>query len=252
MRLQIFSDIHMDVQAAACPALGPGVDCVVVAGDVCEGIGRGLRWLREHLGAAIPIAFVAGNHEYFAKVRPEERRAGRLAAREHGVAFLDDDEAMLAGIRFIGSTLWADYALFGAERREEMMQVAARRMMDHRRIREASGAFITPAQSLGLHQASRAYLEQALARPHAGPTVVVTHHGPHPASLAEKFREDPLSAAFISDLSELVDRHRPALWVHGHTHVSLDYRAGATRIVCNPHGYGTENPAFDPALIVEV
>ena len=26
----------------------------------------------------------------------------------------------------------------------------------------------------------------------------------------------------------------------------------ATRVVCNAHGYGSENAAFDPALVVEI
>jgi hypothetical protein len=44
----------------------------------------------------------------------------------------------------------------------------------------------------------------------------------------------------------------PELFVHGHTHCSFDYRVGQTRVLCNPHGYGDENPDFNPSLIVEV
>ena len=61
-----------------------------------------------------------------------------------------------------------------------------------------------------------------------------------------------MTGAFVSDLSALIEAHRPALWVHGHVHNSSDYRIGDTRIVCNPHGYGNENPDFDGALVVEV
>ena len=48
-----------------------------------------------------------------------------------------------------------------------------------------------------------------------------------------------------------------SLWVHGHTHHSFDYRAGATRIVANPRGYpmkdgGFENPRFQAALLVDI
>lgn len=252
MRLQIFSDIHFDVVDGFEPRLAPGVDAVIVAGDLCEGIDRGIRWLRAHLGLEVAIVLVAGNHEYFARVRSEERAAGAAAAREHGVTLLDDDEVVIGGVRFIGATLWADYELYGAERRDEMMAIARRRMMDHRRILEAPGRFITPEESLALHQASRAWIAERLAAPHDGTTIVVTHHGPHPLSLADQYREDLLSAAFISDLSPLIERHAPALWVHGHTHVGLDYQVGPTRIVCNPRGYGSENPAFDPALVIDV
>jgi hypothetical protein len=40
--------------------------------------------------------------------------------------------------------------------------------------------------------------------------------------------------------------------MHGHTHDSADYRVGETRVVCNPRGYGLENPSYDPALVIEV
>jgi Icc-related predicted phosphoesterase len=33
---------------------------------------------------------------------------------------------------------------------------------------------------------------------------------------------------------------RPALWLHGHTHGSCDYKLGDTRVVCNPMGYPGE------------
>jgi Icc-related predicted phosphoesterase len=252
MRLQIFSDVHFDVMDVYEPVLAPGVDAVVAAGDLCEGMDRGMAWLRHHLGDDVAIVLVPGNHEFYARVRSEERQAAAEAARRHRVTLLDDETAVIGGVRFVGSTLWADFELFGADLKWEAMTLAQGLVVDHRRIWEAPGRFFSPEDALRQHCLSRAWMGRRLAEPHAGPTVVVTHHGPHPSSLAAKFRDDMLSAAFISDLSELIERRQPALWVHGHTHVSFDYCVGATRIICNPHGYGGENPAFDPALVVEV
>lgn len=252
MRLHIFSDIHCDVSDDWSPPRLAGVDAVIVAGDVREGLDSAMRWLRQRLDPDVAIVLVAGNHEYFARSRPEERLLGRGAAAAHGVAFLDDTSAVIGGVRFVGATLWTNYELYGADRRDEMMAIARRSMMDHRRILEQPGCFISPEDELELHRSSIAFIAATLAEPFAGPTVVVTHHGPHPLSLADRYRDDPISAAFISDLSPLISQFQPALWVHGHTHVSFDYRVGATRIVCNPHGYGSENPEFDPELMVEV
>lgn len=82
---------------------------------------------------------------------------------------------------------------------------------------------------------------------------------PHPGSVAARFARDSLTPAFVSHLSDLIERRQPALWVHGHTHDCFDYRVGATRIVCNPKGYGPmrpgkplENRAFDVGKVVEV
>ena len=103
-----------------------------------------------------------------------------------------------------------------------------------------------------LHRASRTWLTGVLETPFDGPTVVVTHHAPAWASVAERYRTDRVTAAYASDLSALILATQPALWVHGHIHTPSDYRMGATRVICNPHGYGRENPDFDPALVVEV
>jgi predicted phosphodiesterase len=252
MRLQIFSDFHFDVTRAQAPRVVPGVDAVIVAGDVCEGIPRGFQWLRDHLGPDVPIVFVAGNHEYFGRSLAAEQAAGAAAARKLGITFLEGQEARFGRVRFIGATLWADFDLFGEEARADAMKAAEAFMVDHRQIARTDGRAFLATDARAAHIAARQILVERLAEPHDGPTVVVTHHAPHKQSLADKFRDDPLSAAFISDLSGLIEAHRPALWVHGHTHVSFDYRVGPTRIVCNPHGYGDENAAFDPALVVAI
>jgi Icc-related predicted phosphoesterase len=89
--------------------------------------------------------------------------------------------------------------------------------------------------------------------------VVVTHHGPHPGSLHERYAEDEaMNASFISDLSDVIAEQQPALWIHGHVHDTHDYTVGGeggdgTRIVCNPHAYAwAPNPGFIPDLMVEL
>jgi Icc-related predicted phosphoesterase len=82
--------------------------------------------------------------------------------------------------------------------------------------------------------------------------VVVTHHAPHPLSVHPRYAGSALNASFASDLSEMMELWQPELWVHGHVHDTFDYVVRNTRVVCNPRGYGTENPAFDPALVVEI
>ena len=53
-----------------------------------------------------------------------------------------------------------------------------------------------------------------------------------------------------------MDGRHAALWLHGHTHDSFDYRINGTRVVCNPRGYArngiNENALFDPSLTLEV
>ena len=134
------------------------------------------------------------------------------------------------------------------------MNACATGMNDHRRIGWQKQPWLRfrPQEAALLHHQSKTYLAEVLATPFRGPTVVISHHACHPRSIHPEFMSDSLTGAFASDLSTLIEAHQPTLWVHGHVHQSFDYRVGETRILCNPHGYGTENPNFDGALVVEV
>jgi Icc-related predicted phosphoesterase len=96
-----------------------------------------------------------------------------------------------------------------------------------------------------------------MERAHAGPVVVATHHLPSLRSVAERYRNDPVTAGFASRLDPIIARG-PAVWAHGHTHDSCLWRArGGTLVVCNPAGYALrngrrENAAFAPRLVVDI
>jgi Icc-related predicted phosphoesterase len=256
MRIQILSDLHVDAGGIHRPQLAAGVDVLVVAGDVCAGVESGFQVLRHHVPAATPIVMVLGNHEFYGFGYAKELARARKLAPAHNIHLLENDTAEIGGVRFGGASLWTDYDLFGPENREDCMRTAAMGLNDHRLIGITTGGSsdrrFQPLDALALHQQSRTFLDQALAIPHAGPTVVVTHHAPHENSVAAQYRNSLLTGAFVSDLSELLEAHQPKLWVHGHTHTSFDYHVGTTRIICNPAGYGAENPAFNPTLVVEV
>lgn len=254
MRLQIFSDLHADVAAPRSITVWSDVDTVVVAGDVCEGAERGFAWLRQIVPMQVPIIAVLGNHEFYRRCWSEELAHARSVAPLYGVHLLEDDTVTLGKVRFIGASLWTDYALFGMHNLPRAMLVAATGLNDHKRIKWSKEPWrrFRPQEALLLHKRSRAFIEPTLTTPFDGATVVVTHHAPHPGSIHSRYKSALLSAAYVSDLTPIIEACRPDLWVHGHVHESFDYYAGDTRIVCNPHGYGVENPRFDPALVVEI
>ena len=101
-----------------------------------------------------------------------------------------------------------------------------------------------------MHRATRAFLGAELARPREGPTVVVTHHAPHPDSLPD--RHAHLAWCDASDLTGLMESGAPDLWMHGHVHRHADYRVGRTRIVYNARGHVDEVTVFAPDLVVNV
>ena len=254
MHLQIFSDLHVDVRPPKPITVAPDIDAVVVAGDTCQGAEQGFAYLRSIVPMHIPIVAVMGNHEFYRRCYGEELTQARKVASLYGVHLLENDIAILNGVRFVGCTLWTDYAVFGEANVARAMQAASHGLNDHRRISWGKQPWrrFRPAEALRLHHGSRAFIKATLSEPFVGATMVVTHHAPHVGSLHPRYGNDIISAAYVSDLAALIEAGKPDLWVHDHVHLSFDYTVGGTRVVCNPHGYGQENPAFDPALTVEV
>ena len=84
--------------------------------------------------------------------------------------------------------------------------------------------------------------------------VVITHHLPSQRSVDECYKGNILNGAYANDLDYRIEHYMPDVWIHGHTHTSLDYKLGETRVLCNPRGYypGALNPDFDPELVIEV
>lgn len=252
MKLWIISDLHLDFEMYE-PVI-PDADVCVVAGDILQGCGNSIRWLDRIIGPAMPVVFVAGNHEHYGHSIFEGLEWAKVhAAQCPAVRFLENAVAVIGGVRFIGCTLWTDYELYGNS--EFAMAVASLQLNDHRQVawrRLPVYEGFPPAKARELHQMSRAYLEAELTKPFDGETVVVTHHAPHPYSVNPRFKGSALNPAFGSDMGDLIVARRPALWVHGHMHDSVDYTVAGTRVIANPKGYYGENGVFDPALVVEV
>src|SRR6185312_3576085 len=250
-RFRIFSDLHLEFSAWT-PPRGLA-EAVLLAGDIAVGT-RGIEWARRHF-ADTPIIYVPGNHEFYGAKLPDALEVLREAARRCDVDFLDGDSCVVGGTRFLGATLWTDYALYGSEPEEldRAMADAVEEMNDFRMIKWADGSWLTPEQVREVHLAKAQWLADALAQPFSGPTVVITHHLPHRLSIHPRFEGTRYNPCFASDLDHLV-RAPVALWVHGHTHESIDYTINGTRVFCNPRGYVPRepNPSFDPSGRVEL
>ena len=261
MKIWMFSDLHLE----GCdwsPSVRPEFDVLVAAGDIHDPGHLAIPWLQE-VSRGKPVIYVPGNHEWYAHKHAftVEEETEKLVERskDTNVNVLMDDNVVIGDVRFLGSTLWTDFAINGNA--EGAMAYAAVGMNDHRVIyTKAIGNRMQPVESRSWHFASRAWLESELPRKGAwSRTVVVTHHLPHPKSIDPRYRGSPLNPAFASDLSGLVEGSGADLWIHGHTHSSVNYQAGSTRVVCNPKGYGPngrwithENTQFREDLVIEV
>lgn len=138
------------------------------------------------------------------------------------------------------------------------MQLAEMKMNDYHRIRLAGKGYrnLRPTDTLAIHKKHRKIIERALLiDPPHGKTVVVTHMLPSMLSIPDQYAGEELSPAYASNLDALVGA--ADIWIHGHTHTSMDYNIGKCRVVCNPCGYvmrtgNNENSSFNPNLIIEI
>lgn len=251
MRIRVLSDLHIEFQDWQPPAAQ--ADVVVLAGDIHVGP-RGLEWASARFPGT-PIIYVPGNHEFYRSHVQSLVAQMRQTGTQLGVSVLCGDELILNGTRFLGATLWTDFAFYGSEPQqiERAMAAANAAMNDFRLIRYGDNERFTPAHARDIHIEHVHWLEQKLAEPFAGQTVVVTHFLPHRNSVHPRYEGSLLNPGFVSDLTHLV-KPPVALWIHGHTHESCDYVVSGTRVVCNPRGYLPMEPnrAFDPVCVVDL
>ena len=247
MKIQILSDLHIEFGEFVVPRTD--ADLVVFAGDIGVGT-KGLEWIIKQ-DLDVPLIYVLGNHEYYHHDLDLVREIKKQA--EGKVHVLDRDTIVIDGVRFLGCTLWTDFLLFGETDKEPSVQYAKRNMADFKLIASKEERF-TPSESITIHCAHRSWLEEELAQPFEGTTVVVTHHFPSPRSIHSRFATDMLTPAFGSDLEAMLVGDKVQLWIHGHTHEAFDYEVNGTRVLCNPRGYvGYERGEnFRPDLVVEV
>lgn len=263
MRILYFSDVHLEVRERQATSLwtsvlplgvGPDLspfagvaDLLVLAGDI--GRLRSTRNVSPLSYARQAAAFlgcrvilVPGNHEYY-RGSFDEDRAALLTADIPGVTVLDRGEARVGALRVLGATLWTDYALTGDP--AAAMAAAAGEIHDHRLIRRrADDAGFTPADALAEHRLSRAWLGDRLATPHAGPTLVVTHHVPHPAACHPVHGLNELAPAFCSDCGGLIAAAASACavaWIFGHHHWSQAIEVHGLRLLSAQPGYPGED-----------
>lgn len=234
MKILPLSDIHLEsgVEPDIDNDFVSDADVIVLDGDIHSGT-RGLDWAANRF-AGKPIIYVPGNHEYWGSTIEGLKRRMQEKAAGLGIHLLDDGIVDIQGVRFIGSTLWADFRFFG---NPVLSMAQCATMPDFRKIRCNAETRFTPEEMGRLAGASLRFLEESLAAADGRRTVVVTHYLPADACVAARYRSDPMTAAFVSAADALTRRSN--LWICGHTHDLLDLPADEVHgtIFCNPCGY---------------
>jgi len=277
MRIQLFSDLHLERYPDFQPQIAPDTDVVVLAGDIGSyqsnsrlqdddfGLGR-FSPLRPGAPQA-RVLYIPGNHEFDALDYDDAYARLRATCAALGIEWLDRETIVIGAVRFVGTTLWADFDALASRESDIGRQLKARDkafraanyyLSKNTTLQDGVPMLAEAQRALSLD--CQAWLGAALATPFDGTTVAVTHYAPSLLSADPRYGLTPGTAGFCNALDALFPRAQ--LWLHGHLHCFNDYtvegsaggRPWACRVVANPLGYLSkgEQEGFRPALVLEV
>ena len=263
MRFRLMSDLHLEFEDRTLdftpiPLEDDKNTVLILAGDIALGIDA-VGFIQKMCKQFYKVVYCLGNHECYYNEYNKTRASWNDRPEMPGnFILLDDHVAIIDDVRLVGGTLWTDFN--GDDYFAK--QLAARGMNDYNcaKVKEQNdkGKYykrkLHPNDTVRAHKQTLFLITETLREPFDGPTVVVTHHLPHPLCVAQEFRADPLNPAYVTNLDEVIEANEIAVWVHGHTHTNVDVEVHDTRILCNPRGYTPDdlNEGFDEQLTFEV
>ena len=226
------------------------LDALVVAGDLSNK--PKVRWgpLINHLGRYVAperIYLFPGNHDYYDFRLDGDDRLAEICA-DAGAHFSQKSEFVVGDTRFLSCTLWTDFTLYGDP--AHAMRIAEAGMNDFRYIRLAGAGHrrIRPSDTAFVHMDHRRWLEERLAMPFVGRTVVISHHCPHPDLISAT--PDLINSAYGSNLCPVIEAYQPDAWLFGHTHRRVEATVGRTLVRNISLGYPGEVAPGDEAAIL--
>lgn len=277
MRLQFFSDLHLERHPNFMPKAAEDVDVLVLAGDIGSyqsgsllkerdfGLSRfspsvsGAPWRR--------VLYVPGNHEFDSLEFDEGLARLKRICCDLGIEWLDREVINIEGVRFVGTTLWSDFEALASSEKTETRRLQAREkafraanfyLRKNTTLKDGMPMLAEGVRELALD--CQDWLRLMLSMPHDGKTVVVTHFAPSLRSADPRYGLTPGTAGFCNSLDDLLPR--ADLWIHGHLHCFNDYVVEGLdlggpwkcRVVANPLGYAGkgEQEAFRPNLVIDL
>ena len=277
MRIQLFSDLHLERDPHFRPYIAADTDVVVLAGDIGS-YQPGSRLGSEDFGLerfsplgpgsqCANVLYVPGNHEFDALEFDDTYARLRATCERLGITWLERETVTIGRVRFVGTTLWSDFdALIGKEhdatkqmqQREKAYRAANYYLKKNTTLKSGEPVLAEQLRVMALE--CQAWLRAALALPFDGVTVAVTHFAPSLQSADPRYGLTSSTSGFCNSLDALfplVD-----VWMHGHLHCANDYlvqgrennQAWSCRVVANPLGYSSkgEQAAFRQHLVIEV
>ena len=224
----IFSDLHLDIEGLNWfeyldAPKKKKIDLWIIAGDVHPESEKRDEWFKYHFEGNVPVFFIMGNHDFW---------------DGHEISSPEDycKEIDINGFKIAGAPLWTDLA------RDPMGWMLYTQTMNDRKNMNSNWT----EEFYNHHfKVQRDYLLKSKA------DIIVSHHLPSIRSVSENHRMWPNNVCYYTELTPRVDfmDPKPLLWVHGHSHVKMDYVMNEkTRVINHARGYPHEYSAanFNP------
>lgn len=241
MKVHVLSDLHIEFTAFVPSKLD--VDLVVLAGDI-HTLTKGVEWANDNFEC--DVCYVMGNHEFYRGHLDRTLEKAKSKAAKH-VHVMENESFIFQNTRFLGVTGWTDFSSTGDI--SAAMSIARIEMTDFKLIRTGpTYRRIRPDDIAERNRGSREWLAAELAKPFAGPSVVVSHHAPL-IEVGGDEHQGHLTAAYCNAWHALVTQADG--WIFGHTHSAVDRHLGGCHLLSNPRGYPDEYTGFDASKIVE-
>lgn len=214
---------------------------LILAGDISSKPDQLVKFIKTVEGRFKFVIFVSGNHELYRHEWNSWKTNVENLFRENlkkTVYVLDGvGEFRYEDVRFIMSPLWGDGGFTDKERIEIQLS------LNDFRLIQVENRFFTVDDMVKLYRENKSDMIKILDEDFSGKTVVVTHHLPSRELVSARFTSkfsDGINGGFVGACDDIFEKYSPALWVHAHTHDSINTKIKNTQVVCNPAGYRGE------------
>jgi len=223
---------------------------LILAGDISSAPDQLVNFLQVCLQRFPQVIFVPGNHEMYGhdyhawNAEMSDRflqYCPGLIFALGGVGYVEIED-----IRFIYGTMWGDGGPTLADQAQVGFYLNDFRLISFGETAKGTAKLRFTVQAMKeIFAAQKATIEEYLKMKFSGKTVVVTHHLPSRRCVSPRFwpsdGSDGANGGFVGDCDNILAYdHAPDLWIHGHTHDTVDTKLWETRVVCNPAGYRGE------------
>jgi hypothetical protein len=259
-KLKHISDIHLEINAAYdVPAFIVGTDDedLMINGDTTvtyvldmKRTDGGSRKLQKSLKKLVlqvkgfrRVFFVLGNHEHYnGNFQQSKKLLEDFLYIECGLSpdqfiVLDNTAYELdAHTILLGATLWTDMG----GNNDSSHYFVGRGMNDFRLISfgdDPKKRFST-YDAYNEHQKTLAWMTEQLEKYKDKRVIVATHHAPSFQSEGRYHGNSMITDGYCSNLTNFILEHPNITnWIHGHTHVNVDYKIGECHVTSNMRGY---------------